>query len=99
MFAGLMQNLHWIENGSLWEMPAAGDWRDRYDLLILRYNVEDDSSIGFHDVDFSDRCIGSVFENCAVPKDCFRLFLEKRRSEYYITHAILFLLFSKKVIN
>lgn len=92
-----MQNLRWIDGGSLWEMPEAGDWRNKYDLFSRRYIVPDDDTILFHNIDFSDECIGAVFDNCAVPMWCFTLFLEKRRSEYYITHAILFLLFSKKV--
>lgn len=94
---GLIHNLYWIESGSLWEMPAAGDWHEKNDLDLKRYNAVDDETIVFSETNFSDGCIGAVFENCAVPQNCFTLFLEKRSSEYLITHAILFLLFAKKV--
>lgn len=97
MFAGLKQNLHWVENGSLWEMPAAGDWQENSDLDLKRYDAVDDDETSFNDTNFSDECIGAVFENCTVPEKCFPLFLGKRTSEYLITHAILFLLLSKKV--
>lgn len=97
MFAGLKQNLNWVESGSIWEMPAAGDWKEDSELDVMRYNVEDDDKTKFSEIDFSDGCIGAVFENCSVPQECFSLFLGKRTSEYMITHAILFLLFSKKV--
>ncbi|KAJ6633112.1 UPF0764 protein C16orf89 like [Pseudolycoriella hygida] len=92
----LKQNLHWIEGGSLWEMPAPGAWFEENKLHLHLYRAEDDDSVLFSDSDFSNRCIGAVFEGCAVPEDCFISFLEKRRSEYFITHSVLFLLFSKK---
>lgn len=97
MVVGLIQNLHWIKNGSLWEMPDVGDWQEKDDLDLRRYNAADDDTIAFSETGFSDLCIGAVFDNCAVPQDCFTLFLGKRYSEYVITHAILFLLFAKKV--
>ncbi|KAG4068274.1 hypothetical protein HA402_007794 [Bradysia odoriphaga] len=92
----LKQNLYWIESGTLWEMPAAGDWQDADALDLKRYEVVDDSSITFNESNFSDGCIGTVFANCTVPAECFTSFLGKRYSEYLIAHAILFLLFAKK---
>lgn len=74
-----------------------GDWQKPEALDLLRYDVEDDSSRTFSNTNFSDRCIGSVFDNCNVPAECFTLFLEKRYAEYLIAHAMLFLLFAKKV--
>ncbi len=94
---GLKQNLNWIEGGSLWEMPTAGDWQERDSLDLKRYIVEDNNTFSFSESAFSDRCIGSVFEDCLVPDDCFTLFLGKRYSKYLISHAMLFLLFAKKV--
>lgn len=94
-----MQHYRWIEDGSLWDMPALADWQDKQNLDIRRYNAVDDATVSFFDSDFSDECIGAVLENSTVSEVCFTLFLGKRRSEYFITHATLFLMFSKKVLD